>query len=63
MQILDTDGKSHDKGLLKVYDYFTEGDENIMVMKVLGDSLETLFKKYNKVFDPKTILMMGIQIL
>lgn len=32
-------------------------------MKVLGDSLETLFKKYNKVFDPKTILMMGIQIL
>lgn len=63
MQILDTDGRAHDKGLLKVYDYFTEGDENIMAMKVLGDSLETLFKKHNKLFDPKTILMIGIQIL
>lgn len=63
LQILDTDGRAHEKGLLKVYDYFTEGDENIMAMKVLGDSLETLFKKHNKLFDPKTILMIGIQIL
>ncbi len=46
-----------------MYDYFTEGDENIMVMKILGDSLETLFKKYNKIFDPKTVLMIGLQIL
>lgn len=34
-----------------------------MVMKVLGDSLETLFKKSNKIFDPKSILMIGLQIL
>ena len=63
LQILDTDGRAHQRGLLKVYDYFTEADENVMVMKVLGDSLETLFKKYNKTFDPKSILMIGIQIL
>lgn len=23
LQILDTDGRAHDRGLLKVYDYFT----------------------------------------
>lgn len=34
-----------------------------MVMKILGDSLETLFKKSNRNFPPKTILMIGIQIL
>jgi hypothetical protein len=34
-----------------------------MVMKILGDSLETLFKKYNKIFDPKTVLIIGLQLL
>lgn len=32
-------------------------------MKILGDSLETLFKKANKTFPTKTILMIGLQIL
>ena len=32
-------------------------------MKILGDSLETLFKKHNKIFDTKSILMIGLQIL
>jgi casein kinase 1 len=39
LQLLDNDGRAHERGLLKVYNYFKEGDENIMVMKVLGDSL------------------------
>ena len=34
-----------------------------MVMKILGDSLETLFKKSNRSFPPKTTLMIGLQIL
>lgn len=63
LQILDSDGRAHDRGLLKVYDYFTEGDDNVMVMKILGDSLESLFKKSNRSFPPKTTLMIGLQIL
>jgi casein kinase 1/casein kinase 1 epsilon len=46
-----------------VYDYFTEGDESIMVMKILGNSLESLFKQYNKTFPVKTIIMIGLQVL
>lgn len=63
LQILDSDGRAHERGLLKVYDYFTEGEDNVMVMKILGDSLETLFKKSNRSFPPKTTLMIGLQIL
>lgn len=46
-----------------MYDYFTEGDESIMVMKILGNSLESLFKQYNKTFPVKTIIMIGLQVL
>ena len=63
LQILDSDGRANERGLLKVYDYFTEGEDNVMVMKILGDSLETLFKKSNRVFPPKTTLLIGLQIL
>lgn len=38
LQLLDSNG-GHNHGLLKAYEYLTEGDENVMVMKVLGDSL------------------------
>lgn len=34
-----------------------------MVMKVLGNSLESLFKHYDKSFPLKTIIMIGLQIL
>jgi len=34
-----------------------------MVMKPLGNSLESLFKQYGKSFPIKTIIMIGLQIL
>ena len=34
-----------------------------MVMKVLGNSLESLFKQHGKTFPLKTIVMVGIQVL
>lgn len=39
LQLFDSKGEAHEHGILKVYDYFTEGEENVMVMKILGDSL------------------------
>jgi hypothetical protein len=36
---LDSDGRANDRGILKVHDYFTEAEENVMVMKLLGESL------------------------
>lgn len=34
-----------------------------MVMKVLGSSLESIFKQYDKTFPVKTIAMIGLQVL
>jgi len=34
-----------------------------MVMKPLGNSLESLFKQYGKQFPLKTIILIGLQIL
>lgn len=49
--------------MTQVYEYFTEGEESVMVMKVLGSSLESLFKQYGKSFPLKTIVMIGLQVL
>jgi hypothetical protein len=48
---------------MQVYEYFTEGEESVMIMKILGSSLESLFKQYNKSFPLKTIVMIGLQVL
>jgi len=48
---------------MQVYEYFTEGEESVMIMKILGSSLESLFKQYNKSFPLKTIIMIGLQVL
>lgn len=34
-----------------------------MIMKLLGKSLESIFKDYNRSFPLKTIIMMGLQLL
>jgi hypothetical protein len=49
--------------MTQVYEYFTEGEESVMVMRVLGSSLESLFKQYGKSFPLKTIVMIGLQVL
>lgn len=46
-----------------VYAYDRDGNWNIMVFDLLGESLYKLFKKCGKRFSLKTTLMLGIQML
>ncbi len=50
-------------GFPKVYWCGTAGKCNVMVMELLGDSLEALYTKCGRKFSLKTILMLGIQLL
>ncbi|CCW68671.1 unnamed protein product [Phytomonas sp. Hart1] len=46
-----------------VYYYGTEGDYNIMVMDLLGPSLETLFTSCSRKFSLKTTLMLADEMI
>lgn len=50
-------------GIAKLYWSGTEGNYNVMVMELLGPSLEALFKHCGSKFSLKTALMLGEQLV
>ena len=46
-----------------MYLYTTEGDYNVLVMDLLGPSLEDLFEYCKRKFTLKTVLMLADQMI
>jgi serine/threonine protein kinase len=51
------------KGIPNIYYYGTEAEFNIMVMDMLGPSLDDLFKFCGQRFSLKTVLMLADQMI
>ncbi len=62
-QYLLKDVSGDEKGIPRVYYCATEGEHNLMVMDLLGPSLEDLFNVCNRKFSLKTVLMLGMQMV
>ena len=50
-------------GFPKIYDFTNEHNYNILVMEMLGNSIENIFNKYQKKFSLLTCLMITDQIV
>jgi casein kinase 1 len=57
------DDATTDHGLPRIYYCGSEGEYNLMVMDLFGQSLEDLFLQYGRKFDLKTTLMIGYQMV
>ena len=55
--------KHSDAGFPKVYYYNTEGQYNVLIMDLLGKSLEDLLQLCSGKFTVKTVLMVAPQML
>lgn len=51
------------KGIPKIINFFEASNYDIMVMELLGDSLDQLFIKHNKRFDMGTVLKLGVDMI
>ncbi|KAJ5067467.1 casein kinase 1-like protein [Anaeramoeba ignava] len=49
-------------GIPKIKWFGSEGDHNILVMDLLGPSLESLFHQCSRKFSLKTVLLIGDQL-
>lgn len=50
-------------GVPKVHWFGTEGDYNVLVIDLLGPSVEELFAKKKRRFSLKTVLMLAAQMV
>ena len=50
-------------GIPKVHAVTTEGQYNVMLMDLLGSSVEDIFVEYSKIMSVKSALMIGYQML
>jgi casein kinase I family protein HRR25 len=50
-------------GLPKIYDFLQSPEYNIMVMQLLGPSLEDLFNKYDRLFNLSTVFLLADQLI
>ena len=50
-------------GLPEILTFGNTKDYNVLIMELLGPSLESLFQSLNKKFSIKTACMLGIQML
>lgn len=55
--------KENNCGIPVIYDYVKVKNANIMVMELLGDSLEDIFVKHNKRFKLQTVYKLADQML
>ena len=51
------------EGIPNIYLYAEEGEYNIMVMDLLGPSLEELLEYCGKKFSRRTILLIGMEMV
>lgn len=62
-QYIHSEPTDFDKGIPQVYYSGSEGEYNIMVMDLLGPSLEDLLNKTNRRFSLKTVLLLIDQMI
>lgn len=51
------------KGIPRIYEILQSDDYNMLIMELLGESLEDLFIKYSRCFSINTVLYLGVEIL
>jgi serine/threonine protein kinase len=55
--------KGIEKGIPKIYSFYETPKFNVLVMELLGDNLESIFEKYQKVFKLQTVLKLGYELI